>query len=59
MCQQVMASGKTLHQVVQGESRIQEHLSSEEIDLALDPENYLGSTDMLIDRALAAYQKIL
>jgi adenylosuccinate lyase len=54
-----VASGKTLRQVVQEERRIQEHLSSEEIDLALDPENYLGSTDALIDRALAAYQKIL
>jgi 3-carboxy-cis,cis-muconate cycloisomerase len=59
VCQQVVASGKTLRQVVQEERRIQEHLSSEEIDLALDPENYLGSTDALIDRALAAYQKIL
>jgi 3-carboxy-cis,cis-muconate cycloisomerase len=59
ICQQAVASGKTLEQAVQGESRIQEHLSSDEIDLALDPENYLGSTDALIDRALAAYQKIL
>jgi len=59
VCQQVVVSGKTLHQVVQGENRIQEHLSSEELDLALDPENYLGCTNALIDRALAAYQKIL
>jgi 3-carboxy-cis,cis-muconate cycloisomerase len=59
VCQQAVVSGKTLQQVVQADSRIQDHLSSEEIDLALDPENYLGSTDALIDRALAAYQNIL
>jgi 3-carboxy-cis,cis-muconate cycloisomerase len=59
VCQQVVTSGKTLRQVVQDESRIQEHLSVEEIDLALDPENYSGSTGTLIDRALAGYQQIL
>jgi 3-carboxy-cis,cis-muconate cycloisomerase len=59
VCQRVVASGKTLRQEVQGDRRIQEQLSSDEIDLALDPNNYLGSTDALIDRALAGYQKML
>ncbi len=59
VCQRVVASGKTLRQEVLEDHDIQEHLSSDEIDLALDPKNYLGSTDALIDRALAGYQKIL
>ena len=35
-----------------------QELSPEEIDHALDPANYLGSTDQLIDRALAAFNEV-
>jgi 3-carboxy-cis,cis-muconate cycloisomerase len=37
---------------------IREHLSQEEIDAALDPAGYLGSTQALIDRALARYERL-
>ncbi len=33
-------------------------LSPEEINRALDPTEYLGSTDVFIDRALEAYRAI-
>jgi hypothetical protein len=33
-------------------------LSPEEIDRALDPSGYLGSTDAFIKRALAAYREV-
>jgi 3-carboxy-cis,cis-muconate cycloisomerase len=32
-----------------------EHLDSEDVDRLLDPATYLGATDALIDRALAAH----
>ena len=34
-----------------------EHLSPEDIDAALDPENYLGSAGEFVDRALELYGK--
>jgi adenylosuccinate lyase len=39
--------------VAKAEPAIAGNISSEEIDRALDPKNYLGSADQMIDAALA------
>lgn len=52
---QAAATGKSLRQIVQGDEQVCSVLSQEEIDAALDPAHYLGSTDVWIDRALEAY----
>jgi 3-carboxy-cis,cis-muconate cycloisomerase len=55
---QVARSDKSLHQAALEDGQVRAVLSPEEIDNALDPALYLGSTDTFIDRALAAYQKV-
>jgi len=57
-CEQAVKSSMNLRQVVQGEERVRALLSLEEIERALDPAHYLGSTDAFIERALAAYREI-
>lgn len=57
-CDTSVRLGINLLQAVLAEKRVCSHLSLEEIDYALDPNNYLGSTDMFIDRALASYREI-
>jgi len=37
--------------------QVRRHLSAEEIDLALNPATYLGSTPGFIDRALALHRQ--
>ncbi len=49
-------SGHGLRETLLGDDAITRHLSTEDIHAALDPSSYLGSTDALIDRALAAYE---
>lgn len=44
------ASGRPLREALAGE------LDAAELDAALDPRTYLGSTDALVDRALALYE---
>jgi adenylosuccinate lyase len=48
----------SLRQAVLEDAQVSTLLSPEEIDHALDPGRYLGSTDAFIDRALAAYREI-
>ena len=55
---QVAQSGKTLLQAALADKDTRAILSPEEIDAALDPARYLGSTDVFIDRALAAYARM-
>ena len=55
---QIAGSGKTLRQVALEDGDVRAILSPEEIDAALDPARYLGSTDVFINRALAAYSKV-
>src|SRR5690348_12022347 len=55
MGKQVGGSGKTLRQAALENGKVRAVLAPEEIDGALDPVRYLGSVDVFIDRALAAY----
>lgn len=57
-CKRVIGSDKDLRQAVLEDAQVSKLLSPEEIDHALDPSKYLGSTDVFIDRALAAYHEI-
>jgi 3-carboxy-cis,cis-muconate cycloisomerase len=49
----------SLREVALADEQIRAVLSPEEIDQALDPANYLGSTDVFIDRALAEYRAVV
>ncbi len=55
---QIAGSGKTLREAALEDGEVRAVLSPEEIDNALDPARYLGSTDAFIDRALAAYFRV-
>jgi 3-carboxy-cis,cis-muconate cycloisomerase len=57
LCDHVVVSGRSLRQAAEADEQLAALLSPEEIDQALDPSRYLGSTDTFIDRALAAYHK--
>lgn len=56
-CDDAMKSGVDLRQVALKDARVRAVLSSEQIDRALDPDGYLGSTDAFINRALEAYRE--
>jgi 3-carboxy-cis,cis-muconate cycloisomerase len=57
LCDRATRSGVHLRQAAQEEVQVQSILSSEEIDRALDPGAYLGSTNVFIDHALASYRE--
>jgi 3-carboxy-cis,cis-muconate cycloisomerase len=50
--------GIDLRQAALNEQQIRAVLTAEEIEHALDPAHYLGSTDIFIDRALASYELV-
>ncbi len=56
--QRVMAAEGDLRQVALADAQVRATLAPEKVESVLDPANYLGSTDILIDRALAAYRAI-
>ena len=56
LCNQVVASGGNLQQAAMADAQVRASLSPEAIERALDPMNYLGSTDVFIDRAITAYR---
>lgn len=58
LCDRATRSGVHLRQAALEEVQVHTILSLAEIDRALDPGAYLGSTDAFIDRALAAYREI-
>jgi 3-carboxy-cis,cis-muconate cycloisomerase len=58
LCDRAVRSGVHLRQVVLEDADTQAILSPEEIDRALDPGTYLGSTDAFIDRALRSYREV-
>ncbi len=55
--QRTFTNERTLREELLAEPALSEHLTPEEIDAALDPEHYLGSTGAFVDRALALYHK--
>jgi 3-carboxy-cis,cis-muconate cycloisomerase len=55
--QRTFANGSTLREEIMVEPALREHLMPEEIDAALDPEQYLGSAGAFIDRALDLYHE--
>jgi 3-carboxy-cis,cis-muconate cycloisomerase len=56
-CDQAIRSGEDLRQAALADTQVRSLLSPEEIDHALDPGEYLGSTNAFIDRALEAYRE--
>ena len=54
----VIESGGNFHQAALQDEQVQGILSAEEIDHALDPGKYLGSTDTFINKALQAYREV-
>src|SRR6266581_1791187 len=57
LCERAVRLGVHLREVVLEEESVLRMLSSEEIDRALDPGAYLGSTNVFIDHALASYRE--
>jgi 3-carboxy-cis,cis-muconate cycloisomerase len=57
-CDQAIRSGEGLRQAALADKHVRSLLSPEEIDRALDPGEYLGSTNAFIDRALEAYRGV-
>ena len=55
-CERAVREGADLATVAQADERISGALSPDEIAAALDPSAYLGSADLFVDRALAAFQ---
>lgn len=58
VCEHAVRPGGDLRQAALADMQVQALLSSEEIDRALDPGAYLGSTDAFINRALGGYRKL-
>lgn len=58
LCEQAVHSGIHLRQAALAEARVCTILTVTQIDQALDPGSYLGSTAAFIDRALTSYQEI-
>ncbi len=57
-CDRAIRSGAGLRQAALADVQVRAILSPEEIDRALDPSGYLGSTDAFIERAFAAYREV-
>jgi 3-carboxy-cis,cis-muconate cycloisomerase len=58
LTQRASQAGQSLRDVAQADERVRAHLSPEAIDRVLDPANYLGSTDLFIDRVLSNYAAV-
>jgi 3-carboxy-cis,cis-muconate cycloisomerase len=54
---EVVAAGTTLREAALSDAEVRAALSEDSIESALDPLNYLGSNDALIDRAIAAFER--
>jgi len=57
-CDDAVRSGVNLRQAALADAQVRAILSPEDIDRALAPTMYLGSTDSFINRALEAYREI-
>jgi 3-carboxy-cis,cis-muconate cycloisomerase len=58
LTQRASQAGQSLRDVAQADERVRAHLSPDAIDRVLDPANYLGSTDLFIDRVLSNYAAV-
>lgn len=58
ICEHATKSATTLRQAALTETQVRAILSPEQVDYALNPSNYLGSTDTFIDHALADYHAV-
>jgi 3-carboxy-cis,cis-muconate cycloisomerase len=58
VCDHAVTRGVSLRQAALENDSILTNVSGDEIARALDPANFLGSADDLIDRALESYQKV-
>ena len=54
---QALESARTLREVLLEEKQVREHLSAAEIEMLLDPRNYTGSAESMIERVLADHKK--
>jgi 3-carboxy-cis,cis-muconate cycloisomerase len=57
-CERAVAKAINLGQAAQDVAAIRANLSVDDIKNTLNPANYLGSADALIDRALESYRKV-
>jgi 3-carboxy-cis,cis-muconate cycloisomerase len=58
LCDRATKSGVHLYQAAMEEAQVSSILTLEEIDQALDPREYLGSTNVFIDRVLRSYREV-
>jgi 3-carboxy-cis,cis-muconate cycloisomerase len=58
LSRRVVATNGELQQVALEDTQVSAVLTPEEIERALDPAAYLGSTSIFIDRALASYREL-
>jgi 3-carboxy-cis,cis-muconate cycloisomerase len=54
---QALESGRSLCEVLIEDKQVREHLAPDEIDKLLDPKNYTGSAESMIDRVLADHKR--
>ena len=57
LSQQAAREHRTLREVVSADERVNRALTADDLDVALDPNGYLGVAGEFVDRALSAYQK--
>jgi 3-carboxy-cis,cis-muconate cycloisomerase len=53
-----LESGRSLQDVLVEDKQVRDHLSPTEIDKLLDPKNYTGSAESMIDQVLADHKKL-
>lgn len=54
---QALESGRSLRELLIEDKQVREHLTPAEIDKLLDPKNYTGSAESMIDRVLADHKQ--
>ncbi len=59
LCDRAASSGIHLRQAALQDVRVHTFLSLEKVDKALDPGEYLGSSDAFINQALQAFREAL
>jgi len=57
-CRRAVDAGRSLRDVLGEDAEVCAHLSAEEIARLLEPRNYLGSAERMIENAVAAHGKM-